>query len=160
MFMVFFISFMSSKLTVRWTKDIRLCLLSRKSPLMGVSVSLRNIAVAINSNASHIVFKTNIIADHRAIINHKNRKSPLEPAFNREDLDDDRFWFGRVGSSSGFDVLRMQARTRAIRDIPSPKEWWNFKTATFSASDVLKSSRWSSHNGFEVSKGTSVRSET
>lgn len=120
--MVFLISFMSSKLTVRWTKHIRLLLLNRKSPLIGVSVSLRNIVVAINSKASQTVFKTSKIADHRTIINHKNRESLLEPAVNREDLDDGRFWCGRLGSSSGFDVLRIHARTRDMRDIPSPKE--------------------------------------
>lgn len=160
MFMAFLISLISSRLTVRWTKRNRFLFVDRKSPLMGVSVSLTNNVVTINSKVSQIVFKPNITAVQRTLTSHNNRESLLEPVVNRDDPDDDRYWYGRLGSSSGFDVLRIQARTRDMIDIPSPTEWWIFKTATFSASEVFKSSKWSSHNGLEMSNGIFMRSET
>ena len=141
MLSAFLTSFMSSKLTVRWTNFLVFSS-TPGEPLIGVFVSFKKTMVATNTNISTKVFQINLNPDQTAINNHQNPPELVEPAL---------FLTGTLGTASGSEVFRVQARRRETRDAPSPIEWWILKTPTASACEVFMLRRWSSHNGLERS---------
>lgn len=125
--------------------------------MIGVFESLRNRIVAANTVTSTNVFQIKVITDQIAVKNLKNRteKSPESGGGGGGRLAG----AGRVGSASGSEVRRVQARRRDMRDAPSPTEWWMRKIPRDSESEVLRLRRWSSHSGLERSRGVVVRWE-
>lgn len=152
MFMAFFTNFMSSKLTVRWM-ILRGFNSTPGGPLRGVSVSLKNEAVATNINTSTTVCQ-------KSWQIHQN---PMKHRQSHEELFSSFFFFfftGTVGNASGSEIWRVHASKRDIKEVPSPREWWILNIPTASASEVLTLRRWRSQRGWDMSMVVLLRLKT
>lgn len=146
--MTFFTNLISSKLRILYTNFLGPFSVPREA-FTGVLVSLRKIIVAKKKHKSTIVFHNIFKAKH----NHKKQLNN-----QNELLFSNNFFFflssvGNVGTAFGSEVFRVQARTRDIRETPSPIEWCIRKIAMELASFVLMFRMWISHSGFVKSMG-------